>query len=96
MSADLDRVDSLDHIRILVTDDNAATTTDGPPSTPDGRPGAVVQFHVPRFRKDRVEALERSLLVRISQNVLTCPTTACWRKQSSVPRPNSIRNISSA
>lgn len=47
-------------------------------ATPDGRPGAVVQFHVPRFRKDRVEALERSLLVRISQNVLTCPTTACF------------------
>lgn len=46
--------------------------------TPDGRPGAVVQFHVPRFRKDRVPALERSLLVRISQNVLTCPTTACF------------------
>ncbi len=46
--------------------------------TPDGRPGAVVQFHVPRFRKDRVQALERSLLVRISQNVLTCPTTACF------------------
>lgn len=47
-------------------------------ATPDGRPGAVVQFHVPRFRKDRVEALERSLLVRISQNVLTCPTTSCF------------------
>lgn len=47
-------------------------------STPDGRPGAIVQLHVPRFRKDRVEALERSLLVRISQNVLTCPTTACF------------------
>lgn len=47
-------------------------------ATPDGRPGAIVQFHVPRFRKDRVEALERSVLVRISQNVLTCPTTACF------------------
>lgn len=46
--------------------------------TPDDRPGAVVQFHVPRFRKDRAQALERSLLVRISQNVLTCPTTACF------------------
>ncbi len=46
--------------------------------TPDGRPGAIVQFHVPRFRKDRVEALERALLVRISQNVLTCPTAACF------------------
>src|SRR5204862_5609418 len=47
-------------------------------ATPDGRPGAIVQFHVPRFRKDRVQALERALLVRISQNVLTCPTTACY------------------
>ncbi len=46
--------------------------------TPDGRPGAILQFHVPRFRSDRVTALERSLLVRISQNVLTCPTTACF------------------
>ena len=46
--------------------------------TPDGRPGAIVQFHVPRFRKDRVAALERSLLVRISQNLLTCPTAACF------------------
>jgi len=47
-------------------------------TTPDGRPGAIVQFHVPRFRKDRVEAIERSLLVRLSQNVLTCPTAACF------------------
>jgi formylmethanofuran--tetrahydromethanopterin N-formyltransferase len=47
-------------------------------STPDGRSGAIVQLHVPRFRKDRVEALERSALVRISQNVLTCPTAACF------------------
>jgi formylmethanofuran--tetrahydromethanopterin N-formyltransferase len=47
-------------------------------ATPDGRPGAVVQFHVPRFRKDRAQALERALLVRVSQNVLTCPTTACF------------------
>ena len=47
-------------------------------ATPDGRPGAIVQLHVPRFRKDRVAALERALLVRISQNVLTCPTAACF------------------
>ncbi len=46
--------------------------------TPDGRPGALVQFHVPRFRKDRALALERALLVRISQNVLTCATAACF------------------
>ncbi len=43
--------------------------------TPDGRVGAYLQFHVPRFRKDRVEHLERVLLVRLSQNVMTCPTT---------------------
>ncbi len=47
-------------------------------ATPDGRPGAIVQFHIPRFRKDRVEALEKSVLVRVSQNVLTCPTTSCF------------------
>jgi formylmethanofuran--tetrahydromethanopterin N-formyltransferase len=49
--------------------------------TPDGRPGAIVQFHLPRFRKNRAllaVALERALLVRISQNVLTCPTAACF------------------
>src|SRR4029453_8313401 len=46
--------------------------------TPDGRPGAIMQLHVPRFRKDRVEALEKAALVRISQNVLTCPTAACF------------------
>jgi formylmethanofuran--tetrahydromethanopterin N-formyltransferase len=50
-------------------------------ATPDGRPGAIVQFHMPRFRKDRVEALDRSVLVRVSQNVLTCPTTACFNVQ---------------
>ncbi|MCL4201234.1 MAG: formylmethanofuran--tetrahydromethanopterin N-formyltransferase [Pirellulaceae bacterium] len=47
-------------------------------ATPDGRPGAIVQLHMPRFRKDRVEALERAAMVRISQNVLTCPTAACF------------------
>ncbi len=49
-------------------------------ATPDGRPGAIVQLHVPRFRKDRVEALEKAALVRISQNVLTCPTAACFNR----------------
>src|SRR6478672_6243431 len=47
-------------------------------ATPDGRPGAIVQLHMPRFRKDRVPALEKAALVRISQNVLTCPTAACF------------------
>src|SRR6185312_5057847 len=62
--------------------------------TPDGRPGAVLQFHVPRFRKDRVEALERSLLVRISQNVLTCPTTACFNLLDTDPYYKLGRKIS--
>lgn len=43
-------------------------------ATPDGRPGAVLQFHMPQFRKDRVPALEKALLARVSQNLLTCPT----------------------
>lgn len=46
--------------------------------TPDGRPGAIIQFHVPRFHKDRAARLEKALLVRLSQNVLTCPTAACF------------------
>ena len=45
--------------------------------TPDDRPGAIVQLHIPCFRKDQVKALERSALVRISQNILTCPTASC-------------------
>ncbi len=48
--------------------------------SPDGRAGAVIQMHVPRFRKDRVEALEKSLLARVSQNVLTCPTSSCFNR----------------
>ena len=47
-------------------------------ATPDGRPGAIVQLHIPRFWKDRVDRLERSALVRISQNILTCPTASCF------------------
>jgi formylmethanofuran--tetrahydromethanopterin N-formyltransferase len=54
--------------------------------TPDGRPGAVVQFHVPRFRKDRVRALELVLIRRLGQNVLTCPTAAVWNHIESSAR----------
>jgi len=43
-------------------------------ATPDNRPGAIVQFHVPRFLKNRERHLEKVLLSRLSQNVLTCPT----------------------
>ncbi len=53
--------------------------------TPDGRVGAYLQFHVPRFRKDRVEHLERVLLARLSQNVLTCPTTRCFNALETDP-----------
>lgn len=49
-----------------------------PADTPDGRIGAICQFHVPRFNKKRVRALELVLIARIGQNVLTCPTTACF------------------
>jgi formylmethanofuran--tetrahydromethanopterin N-formyltransferase len=41
-----------------------------------------LQFHLPRFRKDRVEALERAVLVRVSQNVMPCPTTASFNVQT--------------
>jgi formylmethanofuran--tetrahydromethanopterin N-formyltransferase len=46
--------------------------------TPDGRVGAVIQVHVPRFRKDRERHLEKVLLARIGQNVMTCPTARCF------------------
>ncbi|MFP6677611.1 MAG: formylmethanofuran--tetrahydromethanopterin N-formyltransferase [Pirellulaceae bacterium] len=54
--------------------------TDNSEPTPDGRLGAVLQFHVPRFRKDRRDALENALLARVSQNILTCPTTRCFNR----------------
>ena len=54
-------------------------------ATPDGRPGAIVQFHVPRFKKEREKLLEKVLLHRLSQNVLTCPTTACFNLIDSDP-----------
>ncbi|MCA9134102.1 MAG: formylmethanofuran--tetrahydromethanopterin N-formyltransferase, partial [Planctomycetales bacterium] len=53
--------------------------------TPDGRVGAVIQVHVPRFRKDRQGHLEKVLLARISQNVLTCPTARCFNRLQSEP-----------
>ena len=47
-------------------------------ATPDGRPGAIIQFHIPRFKKEREKLLEKVLLHRLSQNVLTCPTASCF------------------
>lgn len=49
-----------------------------PADTPDGRIGAVVQFHVPRFLKNRERHLEKVLLARLSQNILTCPTATVY------------------
>lgn len=46
--------------------------------TPDGRPGAICQLHVPRFWKNREAALEKALLSRVCQNVLTCATAHCF------------------
>ncbi|HET6425626.1 MAG TPA: formylmethanofuran--tetrahydromethanopterin N-formyltransferase [Planctomycetaceae bacterium] len=54
-------------------------------TTPDGRPGAILQFHVPRFWKDREARLEKVLLHRISQDILTCPTTACFNLLDTEP-----------
>ena len=63
----------------ILCDCEAALSRSLPPAeTPDGRIGAILQFHVPRFWKEREAKLERSLLVRVSQNILTCPTTACF------------------
>jgi len=47
-------------------------------ATPDCRPGAIIQLHVPRFKKDRLKELEHVALIRISQNVLTCPTASLF------------------
>jgi formylmethanofuran--tetrahydromethanopterin N-formyltransferase len=54
-------------------------------ATPDGRPGAIVQFHVPRFKKEREALLEKVLLHRLSQNVLTCPTASCFNLLDTEP-----------
>ena len=42
--------------------------------TPDHRIGAIVQFHVPKFKRNRERHLEKVLIARLCQNVLTCPT----------------------
>lgn len=60
-------------------------------ATPDGRPGAICQLHVPRFWKHRVDALEKALLARVSQNVLTCPTARCFHVTEPEDRATSYR-----
>jgi len=44
-----------------------------PHETPDGRPGVALLFFAASSRE-----LERQLVARIGQCVLTCPTTACY------------------
>jgi len=44
-----------------------------PADTPDGRPGASLLFFA--FNRD---ALQKALVNRVGQCILTCPTTACY------------------
>jgi formylmethanofuran--tetrahydromethanopterin N-formyltransferase len=44
-----------------------------PEETPDGRPGVSVLFFVSSSK-----TMEKQLLLRIGQGVMTCPTTACF------------------
>ena len=54
--------------------------------TPDGRPGvAVLSFAFNR------EALESAVTERIGQNVLTCPTTACYAGLAAADKKNRIK-----
>lgn len=45
----------------------------GPDETPDGRPGVALLFFA--FSRD---GLQKAVLNRIAQCILTCPTTACF------------------
>jgi formylmethanofuran--tetrahydromethanopterin N-formyltransferase len=44
-----------------------------PDETPDGRPGFSLLF----FAFSR-EALQKAIVARVGQSILTCPTTACY------------------
>ncbi len=54
--------------------------------TPDNRVGAILQFHVPSWRKEAVRDLEMALIHRISQCVLTCPTTRVFNASDSAEK----------
>jgi formylmethanofuran--tetrahydromethanopterin N-formyltransferase len=45
----------------------------GPEDTPDGRPGVSLLFFA--FNRD---ALQKAVINRVGQCILTCPTTACY------------------
>lgn len=54
--------------------------------TPDGRPGvSVLAFAFNR------KSLEKAVSSRIGQNVLTCPTTACYSGLTDQPKESQIR-----
>jgi formylmethanofuran--tetrahydromethanopterin N-formyltransferase len=46
-------------------------------ATPDGRPGAIVQFHVPRFKKDREAVLEPECIDLPDDRLLQPATDRC-------------------
>ena len=46
--------------------------------TPDGRVGAILQFHVPKFKKEPLKDLEWALIHRLGQCVLPCPTARVY------------------
>ncbi|MCA9010452.1 MAG: formylmethanofuran--tetrahydromethanopterin N-formyltransferase [Planctomycetaceae bacterium] len=58
----------------------------GPSQTPDGRPGVSVLAFA--FNK---KSLEKAVSSRVGQNVLTCPTTACYSGLTDSPRENRIK-----
>jgi formylmethanofuran--tetrahydromethanopterin N-formyltransferase len=51
-----------------------------PDETPDGRPGVALLFFA--FSRD---ALQKAVVNRVAQCVLTCPTTACYNGLASDP-----------
>src|SRR6058998_3946159 len=59
---------------VIGCDAEAGIERDLPPDqTPDGRPGVSLLFF--GFSRD---ALQKALINRVGQCVLTCPTTACY------------------
>jgi formylmethanofuran--tetrahydromethanopterin N-formyltransferase len=58
----------------------------GESRTPDGRPGVSVLAFA--FNK---KSLEKAVASRIGQNVLTCPTTACYSGLPDAPKESRIK-----
>lgn len=48
--------------------------------TPDGRVGAIIQFHIPKFKKEAARLLEEALIHRLGNSILTCPTTRVFNE----------------